>query len=471
MVDVKKSSPIVDNELKNKRAEIENSIEAFYYVSSKDWFSSLVRLPDSDIQGEYYRIPDSITINKVIDTGFYDNPNLVQQYTKSKPSNSDSKFLNAAVDTVMDMRREKAIDEAAEKSSACACLYIKKRDKKSCYIDIMFYNKSYVRKCKGASLLLANKKITRPTLNSWIGEKDKNDFYNLLTFKLPFEILNEDIRDKVLCLTFDDEELKEDNYGVMIDMKFNFSSLDIRALELSRIEDKDWSEDLIQNEYHNLYPFFAFKRIQDINFMNASNLRDFIENPFCFPEINEYKKYCEEYNKRSKFVDFCSSINDYSGIEEVRADLETNRLMAKKGPIVFNITFIALGIVTIFISFLFQTVGWAISFFTVNVLACYFLCRGLYEDGFAKKRFSQDKEENKSNLCFVFCALFVITHIILALVVIINGNEAADSPIIYSWALLVVGIIIAIALSRHYNPSKISDATKKFAEKIVNFEK
>jgi len=279
----------LDSDDKKKKTEIKNAIMQNYGVNAKDWFSSMVELPDSDTRGKFYRIPNSIKVKSVVDAGFFDNPNLLQQYATST-ANSGSKFMDAVANTISEVRQNNQIMEASDKSAAVSCLYVKQKDAENYYIDVMFFNMSYIRKCKYAVLSFDGNAYYNPELRHWDGSS-KNNFYNLLTFKIPCSQVSASLSGKEAYLTFDPND--EDGSGVLITMKFSFNSDDFNAIDLIRVGDKTWTREMINEAYHSLYPVFAMKGIKDINFSNTEVLLSFLNNPFSFKEIEKYKNYCE----------------------------------------------------------------------------------------------------------------------------------------------------------------------------------
>lgn len=440
--------------IKQKRDWINNELKSNYVVETKHW------LPEQKFVGKTYRFENSFKVTDLIDADFYENPNLSAQYHPKNTQSTGSKFFDAVQDVMLDARADKKINEAETKTSASFTVYAKPKDLEDYYLDVVFYNKSFIRPMANANLRIALKEEPSDfgyidevvDNNSWSNERD-NDFYNLITFKIPAKLFNtlaEGHHTLELVLDFDE---------VLIKAEQVFSDIDVYALDYL-MSNGDWPDERIIEMYPAFCEKKLAKQIKALEVDERHFIKKFITNPFAINEIKQYSDFCENYDKKSSFLAFCNSLKENVDLISVNEELNVlDQRLQKSKPIIIAYA-ISLTIIAVFVSiFAFpDNIGWAITFSLINCIISGALSLGIV---------NENKE--KSDLEFGIAAILVVAHIILFFVAGGADDYFDVSVSCCSWIYLIVGLIMCGVFSKIYDKKKYGKSTKDLVRKLKRY--
>lgn len=437
-----------------KRSWISEELKANYLVETKHW------LPEQKFVGKTYRFEDSFKVTELIDADFYENPNLSAQYYPKNTQSTGSKFFDAVQDVVLDVRADKKINEAETKTSASFTVFANPKDLEDYYLDVVFYNKSFIRPMTDAKLRISLKEEPSDfgyvdevvDSNSWQNERE-NDFFNLITFKIPAKLFNtlaEGHHTLELVLDFDE---------VLIKAEQVFSDIDVYALDYL-MSNGNWPDKRIEEMYPAFCEKNLVKQIRVLQVDERHFIKEFIKNPLAINEIKQYSEFCENYDKKSNFLDFCKNLRDTIDIKLVDEELEVLDLRLKKAKPRITVCSILLTIVAIVVSIFAYPdyVGWTIAFSVINCIISYFLSLGIVNE-------NKEKADKQIGTAIVLA----IAHVILYFVACGVDDSYAAGAAGYSWIYLLAGLIMCGVFNSIYDKKKYGDKTKELVSALKKY--
>ena len=172
---------------------------------------------------------------KITDAGFYNNPNIVNQFmgNTGNLSSSGSQVVDAVIGAVVETQQEKdahrKIEQAEKETSAKLVLYAVADDPDHFMIDVVFYNRSKNRAMNNPSLDISpsysESKIEGRT-HTFSG---KTSFEDVLTVSLPFDYLYS-IKGSEALFSFDLDGDKDED-AVIMAFKINYDFADLICVD------------------------------------------------------------------------------------------------------------------------------------------------------------------------------------------------------------------------------------------------
>lgn len=188
----------------------------------------------------------------IVDSGFWNNDNLVNQFDANPKKSTGSKFLDVVTEVAMDSETQKQIEKASEESTGKLVFYVQEEDYKI-YADLIFFNKSKNRILDRAELLLNGLPATFD-LKTFSAHSGSKSFEDVITVPIgDFEFFKESVLGKKCAFYFNSEK---DEYGEAKDflsMEFdvNLPLVDVAAVDCLVNGDK-WD----QSYKDGLWPSF-----------------------------------------------------------------------------------------------------------------------------------------------------------------------------------------------------------------------
>ena len=195
------------------------------YTRSFDTYA----LPRPDAPYKSGLVIAEINASKVIDMGFFNNPDLEKQFTPKIGGRTESGLLGDIQEAINDSYAQKKmlenIEKASQESVAKLVIFAVPEDPDHFMIDLVFFNKSKNREIKAPSLNIV------PTYSSLeikgVTHECRqylNDYEDVLTVSLPFDYLYS-INGKDALFVFDQEDDGDD--AVHLNFKIQYKLIDL----------------------------------------------------------------------------------------------------------------------------------------------------------------------------------------------------------------------------------------------------
>ena len=173
-----------------------------------------------------------VSASEIVDNGFWNNENLLQQFDQKVKQSTGSRFADALVETANESYVEKQIQKASEESTGKMVLYVPDNSDQI-MADLIFHNKSKNRNLDEPTIVLGSSLGTLQcnTSSAKFGSKS---FEDVITFSVgDFSYFKETILNKPLVLYFNHEEDDEGEAKDFLSLHFNVNIpvLDIAAVD------------------------------------------------------------------------------------------------------------------------------------------------------------------------------------------------------------------------------------------------
>ena len=174
-----------------------------------------------------------INANEVTDVGFYNNPDLENQFMPSVGGRGGSGIMGAlqeaAADSYAEKKMHEDIEKASKESMAKMVLYAVSGDPVNFKMDIVFFNRSKNREMNNPGLLLESEYKSSEIKGITHKNGAKNKFEDVLTVSLPFDYLYS-INNKEATFVFDQEE-NDGNDAVYLKFKVRYDLMDLICVD------------------------------------------------------------------------------------------------------------------------------------------------------------------------------------------------------------------------------------------------
>ncbi len=193
-----------------------------------------------------------VNASEIVDQGFWNNENLIQQFDVERKS-SGSKFFDTITDVAVDNNVNKMIQKASEESVGTVIFYVPE-DGDSIMADMIFHNKSKNRNLDKLSMSVGGN-FLKMELKTVSLHQGKQSYEDAITFGVgDFSFFKESVIGKKMELFFNLEEEKNLEPGEPSDflsLKFDLSIplVDVASVEYIINGDK-WSD----NDKNNILP-------------------------------------------------------------------------------------------------------------------------------------------------------------------------------------------------------------------------
>ena len=197
-----------------------------------------------------------ITADTIIDSGFHNNPNLVNQFMPQRAnlSSTGSRVFDSVVGAVAEVEQEKEankqIDKAEKETTAKLVFYAVDKDTGHFKMDVVFFNRSKNREMKNPSLLI------QPTFPESTIEKSthasgmKNEFEDVMTISFPFDYLYS-IRGAEAHFSFDTDDDNDDADSVLLKFTVKYDMIDLICVDYI-VRGQYWEKEKVALYYDKL---------------------------------------------------------------------------------------------------------------------------------------------------------------------------------------------------------------------------
>lgn len=188
-----------------------------------------------------------IPAKEILDSGFWNNESLMDQYTPQNTSSTGSRVGDAVVEAVVENSVRKDIEKAFEKTSAKLVLFSNGKDD-LVMGQLVFYNKSINRDLSNCWVFLGEGKggyfEDIPCFHAHSGKKDFEDIMNI-NFGT-FSEYKEKFDDKTVAFAFHMEEDEEGERKDFLSIKFDMRLLKADMVIVDYLTNgKYWDEERI----------------------------------------------------------------------------------------------------------------------------------------------------------------------------------------------------------------------------------
>lgn len=189
---------------------------------------------------------------EIVDSGFWNNDNLINQYDVKSQKSTGSKFFDGVMELATDNETRKLIEKASEESTGKLVFYTKEEDN-NVYADLIFFNKSQNRVLDKVLLSIDDvpSEFDLKTFSAHLGSKS---FEDVITVPIgDFDYFKKSIFGKRCVFYFNIEKDEDDEAKDFLSIKFdvNLPLVDVAAVDCIANGDK-WD----QSYKDGLWPAF-----------------------------------------------------------------------------------------------------------------------------------------------------------------------------------------------------------------------
>ena len=157
---------------------------------------------------------------EIVDSGFWNNDNLVNQFEVKNQKSSGSRFFDGVIEGVMDNETRKQIEKASEESSGRLVFYVKEEDNDIC-ADLIFFNKSKNR-VLDKTLLSVDDLPAEFDLKTFSAHSGPKSYEDVITIPIGgFEFFRKSMLGKKCIFYFNTEKDEDDEAKDFLAIKFD----------------------------------------------------------------------------------------------------------------------------------------------------------------------------------------------------------------------------------------------------------
>ena len=441
-----------------KRKWIYNDVHDSYFTPTRDWHPEL-----RGKRGKYYRPPVSFEGISLIDSNFYDNDNLTQQFYV-QPVNVNSKVGSAIADVAAETETQKKIEKAEGETFGRLALYAHDDVKDLWVLNFLFFNRSFARSMENFRIIVEVETSPDKTYLEYnnvissqpITSSEKNKFYNTVAVSVDKHDLLSIAQKKAKFSVFFDD--------VVVEFEKKFSLKDLLAVDFLN-DSENWTDEAIEKYYPVFLGDKVKKDVKAVDFTDKEVLKKFVKDPLSVPELAELNNYCEMTGKKSSLLAKLDSSLKNRNKEVIDAELKELDERVEKGPGVIKRGFLWIGIGILAMSMIYGTMCelfsdyWGFSDFYLVLL----FSLPNWGIGFLIAFIERgSKEEDK---LYGVITLLAIFHLVFGIWCI--AEESFGFHLWSSWIVLAGCFIYGANLGQKFNPRNFGQETQLLVTNIT----